>query len=1025
MADLIGHMLGQYQIIEQIGVGGMATVYKAYQASMDRYVAIKVLPQQLAEDPEFIGRFEQEALTIAHLENKHILPVYDYGHHNGYTYLVMRYVGTGTLKDLVAQGPLPLADAVHYLAQLADALQYAHDHGVVHRDVKTSNVLTGENRECYLTDFGIAKLAAGAAHFTGTGSVIGTPAYMSPEQCNGLPVDARSDIYSLGIVLYEMLTGALPFEAETPVAVVLKQINEPLPPPRNLNPAIPEAVEQVLFRALAKEPDDRFQSCQSFADALQAAYQSFTEHQTAALAAPTTPPTRPAIDASSTRESRPTTSPPTTPPSARRPRWLLWGGLGALVLAAIIIAGIVLSGGGSKATPTSAPTAIGAAGEVAAPSVSATPGEMVTPTTAEPTVSAGEVAAPATWTVFTSTRGENPGDRQLLISDNALWMSSPGGLVRWQRDGTYTHYTTADGLIFNDIRTMALDQNGDVWLGGGGDQYGVMRLQLDPAGQIAHVDYYDSSNSNLSTALTWDLLPNADGTLLAGMYEPLLAEWDGQQWLTPDLPTGGLDAIGDRAWALLRARDGALWVGGPEGLVHLVGDTWQTVDPPAEFQGGAYEGVEFHDLYEDPLDGAIWVAFATTPDWTNYARRLVPAEDGTWTWEAPPDGAPDSLLKVLRASDNSLWMLGYDSVVHVENGTGTRTVSGSGQGIRGGQYFDLAEDGDGTIWLTTDSALAYFDGRRWISSVTANEPPSGAIVAMAEASGGTLWFVSGYGALATYQNDQWNVLDSLDADTYDILLQGDDVAWLATGGGLVRWQSGRIRRYSPDNSAMTRPEVLALALDPNQPDWLWFGTTDGLYLLNLADDTMHFWSPDHGDFPGPGIATLYFDADGTLWVGTAFDEDWIGPGEAALVKIASPADPENLTWEIEASLDDPFYEGDWDVLAVARDNQGDLWIGTGETLYHRVGERWVRQVESDGAPEFSPVHSIAVTDQAIWFGVWYEGLYRYDRAGWYNLAREGTGTTIIHRLHRTTDGALWVLTDNGIARLVGDPFTLD
>jgi ligand-binding sensor domain-containing protein len=188
---------------------------------------------------------------------------------------------------------------------------------------------------------------------------------------------------------------------------------------------------------------------------------------------------------------------------------------------------------------------------------------------------------------------------------------------------------------------------------------------------------------------------------------------------------------------------------------------------------------------------------------------------------------------------------------------------------------------------------------------------------------------------------------------------------------------------------------------------------------------MRFWSPAHGNFPGPGVTALYFDADGTLWVGTAFDEDTIGPGDAALVKIASPADPDNLTWEIDAALGDPFDEGDSDVLAMARDNQGDLWLGTGQALYHQVGGRWVRQVESDGAPEFGQVHSIAVTDQAIWFAVWYEGLYRYDRAGWYNLGREGTGTTVIYRFHRTTDGALWMLTDNGITRLVGDPFTLD
>ena len=364
MADLIGEMLGQYQIIDQIGMGGMATVYRAYQANMDRYVAIKVLPKQLAEDPQFFGRFEQEARTIARLENKHILPVYDYGEYNGHTYLVMRYIGTGTLKNLVTRGPLALVDSVTYFTQIADALQYAHDHGVIHRDVKTSNVLIGDSQDCYLTDFGIAKLAASASHFTGTGGVIGTPAYMSPEQCHGLPVDARSDIYSLGIVLYEMLTGAVPFEAETPVAVVLKQVNEPLPPPRGMNPSIPECVEKVLFKALAKEPEDRYQTVKAFSDALRDAYESFTERQTVSFPSPVVqaipePPT-------ATRESLPTK--PMTPAQPTRPRWLLIAGLAAILIAAGIIAALALSGGDEdQNADDETTTEIGAAGEVVTP----------------------------------------------------------------------------------------------------------------------------------------------------------------------------------------------------------------------------------------------------------------------------------------------------------------------------------------------------------------------------------------------------------------------------------------------------------------------------------------------------------------------------------------------------------------------------------------------------------------------------------------------------------------------------------
>jgi ligand-binding sensor domain-containing protein len=1025
MSDLIGQMLGQYQIVEQIGMGGMATVYKAYQASMDRYVAIKVLPQQLAEDPEFIGRFEQEARTIAKLENQHILPVYDYGEYNGYTYLVMRYIGTGTLKKVVEQGALPLAAAVNFLTQIADALQYAHDHGVVHRDVKTSNVLIGEGQVCYLTDFGIAKLAAGSAHFTGTGSVIGTPAYMSPEQCNGLPVDARSDIYSLGIVLYEMLTGALPFEAETPVAVVLKQINEPLPPPRALNPGIPEAVEKVVFRALAKDPDDRYQSAKDFAGALREAFESFTERQTASFPIPAA---QPVIEAP-TRESAATT--PVSAARPTRPRWQLWAGLAALAAAVVIIAIIALSGGGGK-PKTGGATAIGAAGEVATLTAAARPTEALTPTRVEPTATAGEVAAPTVapppetgWTVFTSTRALRPTDRHLLIDDQGIWMNSQGGLVRWQRDGTYTKYTTANGLIFNTIQAMACDQAGYLWLGGGEGQYGVMRLELDANHQITHIDYFDSSNSNVDSDYFWAFLPASDGTMLVGTYQYYLEKWDGQQWTASDVPTEGLDVIGDRAWALLRTTDGTLWVSGPDGLARLQNGAWQAVDPPVDVQGDEYEGYEFTWLYQDPLDGSIWVNFLTRPDWTPHTGRLVLASDGTWTWDTVGQDIPSPLNDMLRASDNSLWLLGEDTVVRLDSATGRRTVFDAGQGIRGEYYYDLAQDADGTMWLTTDTALAYYDGQRWISFVTENEPADADINAMAEAPDGTLWFVAHYGTLLRYQENTWETVESFDVDTFDLALQGD-VIWIASAQGLYRWQAGRSRHYDSTNSSLTRDVVLRLALDPNHPDWLWIGTIDGLYLMNTADDTMRAWTREQNNFPGPAISALHFDQTGTLWVGTAFDDGEIGPGEATLVRIANPPDPDNLSWTVEAALNDPFYDADRDVLAIAEDDQGNQWIGTGESLYRRAaGGHWQKMIESDGAPEFARVNDIVPVGDVVWVAVYYEGLYRYDRAGWFNLGRMGSGTGDVNRLYRTSDGALWVLSDDGIARLVGDPFAID
>jgi serine/threonine protein kinase len=272
MLDIIGKQIGQYQIEEQIGQGGMATVYRAYQPSINRYVAIKILPSQYAQDPNFVKRFEQEAKAIAALEHPHILPVYDFGTQEGLTYMVMRYVRGGTLSNLMGQ-PLSNERIVRLIGDMARALDYAHKQGVVHRDIKPSNILIDRNGEALLTDFGIAKLmeGSGATQLTGAGSVLGTPAYMSPEQAKGASVDGRSDVYSLGVVLYELLTGQQPYRAETPVAVVLKHVSEPLTPPRTVNANVPEPLERVVIKAMAKEPDQRYQTAGEMEVALQQA----------------------------------------------------------------------------------------------------------------------------------------------------------------------------------------------------------------------------------------------------------------------------------------------------------------------------------------------------------------------------------------------------------------------------------------------------------------------------------------------------------------------------------------------------------------------------------------------------------------------------------------------------------------------------------------------------------------------------------------------------------------------------------
>jgi serine/threonine protein kinase/WD40 repeat protein len=265
---MIGQTLGEYRIVEQIGMGGMATVFKAYDPGTDRYVAIKTLPKEYAKDPNFAERFRREAKAIAKLEHLHILPVFAYGEQEDTAYMVMRFLPTGTLAKRIRQGTLSFKEASRYLKQLASALDYAHSQGVIHRDIKPSNVLIDQDDNVFLTDFGIAKMVEGSTLDLTGDHILGTPQYMSPEQCMGeKALTPASDIYSLGIVLYEMVTGRAPFTAETPLAVIHMQLNSPLPIPRSLRPDLPDAAEAVILKALSKQPELRYPTCDALAQA--------------------------------------------------------------------------------------------------------------------------------------------------------------------------------------------------------------------------------------------------------------------------------------------------------------------------------------------------------------------------------------------------------------------------------------------------------------------------------------------------------------------------------------------------------------------------------------------------------------------------------------------------------------------------------------------------------------------------------------------------------------------------------------
>ena len=256
---------GRYRIVRRLGAGGMANVYLAEDEQLGRRVAIKVLNDRYAQDEAFVERFRREAKSAAALSHPNIVSIYDRGQADGHPYIAMEVIEGRSLKELImTRGPLPIAQALAYTHEILEALRFAHRHGIIHRDIKPHNILIGERLK--VTDFGIAR--AGASQMTEAGSIMGTAQYLSPEQARGAPVTASSDLYSAAIVLYEMLTGKVPFTGDSAIEIAMKHLNDPPKPPSKIRPEIPEKLDAVVLRALAKNPEDRYQTAEEFSEDL-------------------------------------------------------------------------------------------------------------------------------------------------------------------------------------------------------------------------------------------------------------------------------------------------------------------------------------------------------------------------------------------------------------------------------------------------------------------------------------------------------------------------------------------------------------------------------------------------------------------------------------------------------------------------------------------------------------------------------------------------------------------------------------
>jgi ligand-binding sensor domain-containing protein/tRNA A-37 threonylcarbamoyl transferase component Bud32 len=954
MNPYIGKRLGSYQLLEQIGQGGMATIFKAYQPSMDRYVAVKILPAHFTEDESFVARFTQEARTLAHLEHPHILPVHDYGEQEGITYLVMRYVDAGTLKDLIVQrGPLEPDETARILGQVCRALGYAHSQGIVHRDVKPTNVLIDERGDAFLTDFGIAKLVAGTAQFTATGAVVGTPAYMSPEQGMGQPLDHRCDIYALGVMLYEIVTGRVPFDAETPLAILMQHVNAPLPPPRQIKPSVPEAVERVILKAMAKLPADRFQSAEEMGETLHRAVAGLPTE----IALPPQP-----VPGPTAVVQQPVAAPAEPPPSykpvdktrvavpARKPRkripWLPVVGSVAALAVMLVAALLILPNLGG--------------GEVEATPIAASP-------------------PPPGWTNYSDGNFVHA----LVRQDGYLWAGGRGGLVRWDlEDGSYVKLGIADGLASGQVNDLLVDDDGDLWVA---TEAGISRF--DGEGWVT----FDEADG-LDTQWVLCLFLDGDGALWAGTAYGERGlnyyDYDEGTWGPPPIPPMPLDF--PRPWTMARDGDGVLYVGLNErGLATFDGGEWRVLT-----SGDGLPGDQVHDLLL--VDDETLLA--------SFGREVVRFDLEGDEWETIPQLSGPETYRIYQADDD-LWFVGEGGATRYDPETSDwERFESDPDTIPAWAATAITEDDDG-IWLGTDGGgVVLFDGTDWEIWVTDDQLGGNEIETISQDRAGVLWFTLPGRGLTRHDpaNDTWRTFGEGDGALGWPSVPGldsQDHLWVG-GYGELRWYDGNDWR-SVEPAPLADVTVYGVTFGPGDVMWLW-GDAGVMRHDPAAGEWTSFAADDH---PVLGDATIMYVADdGAAWVGgygglVRYDgSDWGTPDAAGSPPNdaddpdvhAIAAAPDDSLW-VAAGGDLYHLDGgqwsrfswpdDWiGTMAVAPD--GTVWVGSDSALGHfdPLSRGWQTL-----SPEHGLIHhevrAIHVTpDGVVWIGTG-GGVSRYVPEG--------------------------------------------
>ena len=988
-----GQMLGPYRILHQIGQGGMATVYKAYHATMDRYVAVKVLPRQLAENPEFSGRFEQEARIIANLEHARILPVHDYGESNGIAYLVMRYLDAGTLKDRMKTGPLPLNEIDRLFSQLADALDYAHSRGVIHRDLKPSNALMDARGDLFLSDFGIAKLLESSAQFTGTGAMVGTPAYMSPEQAQGQKVDQRTDIYALGIILYEMVTGRVPYEAETPLAVILKHLNEPLPLPTTLKPDLAPSIERVLLKALAKNPEDRFATIAEFVGAWRAALTEVDTLRVQPVVAPAVGPIAPAAETASMASIAP---PAPVSAAAAKPKlsplaWIL-GGVGGGCLLLIVLAFAAFPRLLARLSPdrpqaTAAPTEVVAATDVppgATPILETPSVELTAPAIVEPFPTSPPIEGVAGWTQWTPANvifGAT-------VAGDQVFTWGRGGVLVWDRaDGSLIQrFTTLDGLPSSQVNALLVDEEEEALWAGTEDGLG-----LYDEGKWTIYNEDDGLDSDTIGALTWAGDNLVVGTYYSGLQGGGLYSFDGSQWSpVPDFPSANSGERPDLLDynvndLLFDENNSVLWVATENGVGRYDGQSWSTYF--------VEQGLPDNGIWALTLDdnGDLWAG----------------TEGGAARFNGETFEAVERLQDEVRSingivvdGEGRYWFSGNTGLARFDPQVADwEFFTGGNADLPYTNFLRAARDEDGNLYFGSyGGGLIRYDGGDFSAWTVPNLFRMYGVGRILPAPDGTLLFKEEYGSLTDRYDpaaDVWSPFelpcDSCSPQTYDpagnLWLGGDLGAWVVPADG-----SARI--HLTTEQGLPSDYVQAIAFDSS--GFAWIGTDAGVAVYDGAN-VLDVLTAESVGLATNNVRVILKDSYGAMWVGT----------EGGLSHFTSEA-----SWEHFAA-GNPFGE-DSAFVSDLVDVQGVLWVATlNDGFYRYANGEWARW-------DSHSLNAVAAApDGTLWFGTYNNGAGRFDGNKWEGISEaDGLPNYNVTDVYVDPSGVVWFATSNGVARYV-------